>query len=542
MPYSAFLLPLLDTGSVPPLAVPGSPAEEERCLSRLGETVWSTLESRVREAYGHDFITRLPDTQPVEVLRRITASGLRLLLVRMGDHPTVLLEHPSGMALADQEAPEGAAILIARPRLFLALWREAETVPPARHAPTPPAVAASSLTETLLAGMARRPGVSDWHLIPSRDQYASLTRVDGRLIRLPALGRDEGLSRIHAICSAAGMESAPPRAAVEGRLHLGGGASAFTARVSLVPSHFGPALNVRFLPDTTAAAPSLEALGMDPPTLAAVRKRFARQEGLWLVAGPTGSGKSTTLHALLRLAASNHEKVLSIEDPVERTLAGVQQMSVNSPPGLTYAIALKASLRQAPNTLMIGEIRDPETAAIALQAARAGHRVLTTLHARDTRGLLARLEDLGQCPEDVRRLQPVLLHQRLLPRLCPSCGVRGRLPDTWESLFRARGLTPPDAIWESTGCGQCDEGHCGRLALFALDTVSAPDGTDSAFLAAARGPLERGELGLARLASFLHPRERQSLSGTAAMSQADPPHLRENGSGLPLHFGITHPS
>lgn len=547
MTYSPYLVPLLARTSALPVEATGSPAEEERFLDRLGDAVWQDLSIRVREAYGHAFLTELPKDAPMEVLERIADAGQRLLLTRLDDRITVLLEHPGGIWLADQRAPEDAIILLARPRLFLALWREGKAAPVPRKAHAPPVLNASSLTRTLLVEMAQRPGLSDWHLIPARDHYASMMRLDGRLVALAPLGRDEALTRIQSICSSAGMDGGLPRNAQEGRLRLPSGAGALTARASLVPAHFGPALTIRFLPDDRAACPPVEALGMDAATLAAVHSHFAKQEGLWLVAGPTGSGKSTTLHALLRRAADNNEKVISIEDPVERTLDGVQQMSVGTPPGLTYAVALKASLRQAPNTLMIGEIRDPETAAIALQAARAGHRVLSTLHARDTRGLLGRLGDLGQAAGDVRRLQPVIVHQRLLPRTCPTCRVRGSLPPEWASLFRAHRLSPPACVWTGGGCGQCHQGYQGRQALFALGSVENPDETARAFLAAARNPLEQGDLGLGVLGPFLSPEARLTLASAAPTGSTPPaaspsPHLRENGSGLPSRFRLTQPS
>ncbi len=508
MAYFPFLLPQLDRPELE--AGVDSPAAEERCLGRFGPTIWTILQKKVPLAYGLPLLTTWPGEERATEWRSVTAAGQRALTTGQTGQATILIEHPEGIDLADHLAPQGATVFIARPALFLSLWREAHRTPDAavdsRVGDSP-----STRLHGLLNDLVSRPGLSDWHLIPAADHYASRLRLSGQLLHEGSLSKAEGRTRIQAICASAGMESSPPRAAIEGRLSLETAKGPYLIRLSVVPSQFGPALTARFLPQGPAASPTVERLGMTRETLNAVQARFARQEGLWLVAGPTGSGKSTTLHALLKQAVAQKEKILSIEDPVERTLEGVQQMSLHCPPGLTYAIALKASLRQAPNTILLGEIRDAETAAIAFQAARAGHRVLSTLHARDTHGLLSRLADLGQPAESVHRVAPTLLHQRLLPRLCAVCRTHSPLPQAWGDLFRARALTPPDTVWQASGCAECAGGWSGQRAVFALCSGLQTEPTGLTFLREALAPLGTGEISLASLLPFIPSEERQPL-------------------------------
>lgn len=503
MSYAPFLLPLLEAEQVGILSTRViSPAEEERQLNRMPTDPWPALRQRVPIAYGIPLVTAFQETDLIRA-ETVSCANHRALLVELEDKTLFLLEHPNGIELADQAAPDSSEIKLTRPRLFLKLWRNAledtEEHPPTVEDKKPD----STFIQNELLQFAQRKGLSDWHLFPQQNEYASWVRIDGQLVKQKGLSQDEALSRIRSICATAGIESNAPRSALEGRLQLKTNTIQSDVRLSLVPTHYGTALNARFLSANQLSDPDWDRLGLAEALQSKLNKRFDSKEGLWIVAGPTGSGKTTTLHALLRKAVMNDEKVISIEDPVERSLRGVQQVSLHSPPGLTYSIALKACLRQAPNTLMIGEIRDRETAAIALQAARTGHRVLTTLHARDTRGLLHRLEDLGQSKLDLQQLDPVLLHQRLVPALCQKCRTKAPLPKAWTSVFQDLSIIPPHSMWRATGCLHCHNGQTGRIALFALNPIKDETTTQSAFLRGAMPAVRLGQIPLDALVQFI---------------------------------------
>ena len=223
---------------------------------------------------------------------------------------------------------------------------------------------------------------------------------------------------------------------------------------------------VRFLYPVDSAQLRLEALGLSESTSSAFSKRYSDGSGLWITVGPTGSGKSTTMRALLQISISRGDKVLSVEDPVEYTLDGAHHLSLGSPPGLTWAGAVRAFLRQAPDTILVGEIRDGETASIALQAARTGHRVLTSLHARDNPGVRRRFLDLGQDERSLDSVFECVLHQRLLPRLCPICRKLGPVPASIGECIHSLGLRIPDSVAEPSGCPDCHDGKKGRLPIF----------------------------------------------------------------------------
>jgi type II secretory ATPase GspE/PulE/Tfp pilus assembly ATPase PilB-like protein len=523
MAYSPFLLPLLDKtpdGSDP--IIVSTPAEEERHLNRSGAVCWDTMKKKVRNHYGLDFLIEFEDVR-VGDIRKVSQGTLRGITLTDIDHDLFLIEHPEGISLADTHAREQCKVLLARPGLFLRLWRSAESQP------NPTQVKANNahsdqaewIQETL-STMAARSGLSDWHLFPANGQYESRLRINGSLEYQPSLSSREGQSRIQAICAMADLETAPPTTVREGRLQLKIPSDVFEVRLSLVPTHFGTALTARFLSQSSASLPDWKSLGLTTVDRILLEGAFAKGEGLWLVCGPTGSGKSTTLHALLRKAVDCREKVLSIEDPVERLLPGVQQMQLDHPPGLTYALALKASLRQAPHTIMLGEIRDAETAAIAFQAARTGHRVLSTLHARNTAGLLRRLEDLGQNPEIVKQSQPTIIHQRLLPTLCQACRTPTRLHREWKDILINAGLDPPEIICVENGCAACTKGIRGRKPVFSVILRDVDTSSSQSLLKAAYPLLVNKEISPQTLLRFASPDERKALSSAALTPEMEP--------------------
>ncbi|HET9949164.1 MAG TPA: ATPase, T2SS/T4P/T4SS family, partial [Longimicrobiales bacterium] len=288
-------------------------------------------------------------------------------------------------------------------------------------------------------------GASDIHVEETGEDVRIRLRIDGLLrqrLDLPAASRRAVLSRIKVI---AGMDISVRRRAQDGRIPLEHGGRRLTLRVSTLPVNGGEKAVVRIL-DSDAAPRSLDELGMSQPDLAALRRLVARGEGAVLAAGPTGSGKSTTLFAALSEIDRDTRNVVTVEDPVEYRLPGASQVQVDRRAGLGFADALRAILRQDPDVVMVGEIRDRETAEIAMTAAVTGHLVLSTIHTTDAPGAIVRLVDMGVPPFLVAGGLAGVVAQRLVRRLCGAC--RGR------------------------GCEACAGGYRGRTGVYQVLTLS----------------------------------------------------------------------
>jgi general secretion pathway protein E/type IV pilus assembly protein PilB len=265
----------------------------------------------------------------------------------------------------------------------------------------------------------------------------------------------------------AGLSLAERRRPQDGRLAWRQAAASTDLRVSTVPTRFGESVVLRVL-DPGTAVDGIDQLGFSAADAAEWRDLLASRDGLLLVTGPTGSGKTTTLSAFLRGLASPARKVVTVEDPVEYRIAGVSQVAVRGDVGLNFAGALRAVLRQAPDVIMVGEIRDQETAEIAVQAALTGHLVLSTLHTNDAGGAVTRLRNLGIRPVLLDAAVKGVLAQRLVRRVCRRCR-RERPPRPSERLVLARhGLDAPGALLaRGDGCPACRHtGHSGRMGLF----------------------------------------------------------------------------
>ncbi len=288
-------------------------------------------------------------------------------------------------------------------------------------------------------------GASDIHVEETGADVRIRYRVDGVLQRatdLPAAARRAVLSRIKVM---AGMDISVQRRAQDGRIALNHGERRLTLRVSTMPVNGGEKAVVRVL-DPDAAPRSLEALGMASEALARVRELLQAGQGVLLAAGPTGSGKSTTLFAALSETDRRRQNVVTLEDPVEYRLSEANQIQVDRRAGLGFADALRAVLRQDPDVVMVGEIRDPETAEIAMTAAVTGHLVLSTIHTTDAPGAITRLLNMGVPPFLVAGGLAGIVAQRLVRRACSRC--RGR------------------------GCERCGDGHRGRTGVFQVLTMS----------------------------------------------------------------------
>jgi len=317
------------------------------------------------------------------------------------------------------------------------------------------------LVDSLIAeGIAAR--ASDIHLEREPDGLVVRHRVDGLLRTVRTLDSDTGLPLVSRIKIMAGLDIADRLRPQDGRLSVTVGAGQVDLRVSTLPAAHGEKVVLRIL-DARAGAATFDSLGLSAPALARLREVLDIREGLVLVTGPTGSGKTTTLYAALRAIQLRGVNVVTVEDPIEYRLPGIVQVQVNARTGLTFASALRSILRQDPDVILVGEIRDAETASIAVQAALTGHLVLSTLHTIDAASAIARLDDLGVDRYKVAASLKGVVAQRLLRRLCESCrehddAVLGPALGRW---------LPADVLrWREKGCAVCARtGFRGRIAV-----------------------------------------------------------------------------
>jgi type IV pilus assembly protein PilB len=315
---------------------------------------------------------------------------------------------------------------------------------------------------------------SDIHIEPSRSGLRVRLRVDGML-------RDHAMhpSHLHApvvsrLKIMAAMDIAEKRKPQDGRIEMQLDGRALDVRCSILPSSYGESVVMRLL-DRSRSLISLKELGFDDEDYAWFRRAIKRPNGIVLVTGPTGSGKTTTLYAALTELNRPDVKIITAEDPVEYHISGLNQVQVQPRIGLSFARILKAMLRAAPNIILVGEIRDAETAEIAIQAALTGHLVFSTLHTNDATSALTRLVDIGVKPFLVSASVQAVIAQRLVRRLCRECAVSYE-PTAGE--LSALGLDPRGAgstrFKRARGCRACDgTGYKGRVGLFELLELDA---------------------------------------------------------------------
>jgi general secretion pathway protein E len=317
---------------------------------------------------------------------------------------------------------------------------------------------------------------SDVHIQPYEDSLVVRFRLDGvlyDLFRPPKALQQEITSRIKVM---GGMNIAEQRLAQDGRATVEVGRRVIDLRIATLPTHVGERVVIRLL-DKSARLYTLDELGMPPGVLGAFRRLIHQDHGIVLVTGPTGSGKTTTLYGALQEINAREFNILTLEDPIEYRLPGISQTQINEKKGLTFATGLRHVLRQDPDIIMVGEIRDTETARMAIQSALTGHLVFSTLHTNDASGAVARLLDLGAEPYLVASSLLGILAQRLVRRICPEC--RRPHEPTQEDLLRWNladgddGL--PRSLFRGEGCEAClQTGYRERIGVFELLTVSEP--------------------------------------------------------------------
>ena len=317
---------------------------------------------------------------------------------------------------------------------------------------------------------------SDIHLEPEERIFAVRFRIDGVLhtrLQLPRDRFDAVASRLKLI---SGMDIAERRLPQDGRLSTRVGGQEMDIRVSALPGVHGESIVMRLLPKERKEL-GLEKLGFESDHLAMMKEWTAEANGIVLVTGPTGSGKSTTLYASLAAANDGLKKIITVEDPVEFQLPAITQIQAHPDIGLTFANALRSILRQDPDVIMIGEIRDLETAEIAVQAALTGHLVLSTLHTNDAISAFTRLIDMGVEPFLVATPIRAVQAQRLVRRLCSHCARPHSVPANIEAeaaVFAQKVLPGMAPRWmEAVGCTQCmNTGYRGRLGIYEMVPVS----------------------------------------------------------------------
>jgi type II secretion system protein E len=327
----------------------------------------------------------------------------------------------------------------------------------------------------LIFSQAVRDNASDIHIEPYDREVRVRYRLDGMLhemIHPPKRLHAALISRLKILGE---MNIAERRLPQDGRIKLQIAGRSVDVRVSIVPTIYGERAVMRIL-DKTNAVFGLPEVGMAPDTVSTFRKLIKQPHGMILVTGPTGSGKSTTLYGALQELTSPSTNIVTIEDPVEYQIKGIGQIQVRPQVGLTFANGLRSIVRQDPDVLMVGEIRDEETAEIAIHAALTGHMIFSTLHTNDSAGAVTRLLDMGVEPYLAASSIIAVVAQRLLRRNCPFCSAPSEEP---ESALRSLGITHDDLVGRTLirgkGCEKCQgTGFKGRTGLFELLVIDEP--------------------------------------------------------------------
>jgi type IV pilus assembly protein PilB len=314
---------------------------------------------------------------------------------------------------------------------------------------------------------------SDIHIEPYENDLVIRYRIDGILYEAMVLPKGVTPALISRIKIMSNLRIDEKRIPQDGRIHMKIANRELDIRVSTVPAMDGESVVMRLL-DRSRMKLSLTDMGFDPKDLERYNQVIARPNGILLVTGPTGSGKSTTLYATLNVLNDPTRKIVTVEDPVEYKLKGVIQIQTHATVGLTFATALRAFLRQDPDVMMVGEIRDRETATIAIESALTGHLVLSTLHTNDSVGAITRMVDMGVEPFLISSTVAGILAQRLVRTICPKCKESApRYPELMK-IFREHGF-PEDGVQlaRGRGCRACDNlGYKGRVGIYELLTVT----------------------------------------------------------------------
>ena len=315
---------------------------------------------------------------------------------------------------------------------------------------------------------------SDIHIEPFERKVSLRYRIDGVLIDMPAPPKHLQVALASRLKIMSNLDIAERRLPQDGRMRVRVAGKEIDLRVSFLPTVHGEKCVLRIL-DKGNLAVSIDSLGLEPSTLKKVKAAVDSPHGMILVTGPTGSGKTTTLYSVLNELNNPDYNIVTVEDPVEFQISGINQVPVKKEIGLTFAAALRAILRQDPDIVMIGEIRDKETAEIAVEAALTGHQVLSTMHCNDAPGAVTRLDDMGVAPFLISSALLLACAQRLMRKVCPVCKEPAEYPDKmYEDLNIPSNYFEGVPIYQGRGCDRCkNTGYAGRLAI--VEAMSASD-------------------------------------------------------------------
>ncbi len=312
---------------------------------------------------------------------------------------------------------------------------------------------------------------SDIHLEPTRDELRVRFRIDGILIDQRPFSVELSSAIIARLKILAYLDSTERRIPQDGKFNVLHKNNEIDIRVSTFPCLYGEKVVVRIL-NRALQTISLESLGFEPTMLDRFKQLLERHNGFFLVTGPTGSGKTTTLYAALSFLHSSERNIVTLEDPVEYSLDGVTQSQINVPAGFTFEKGIRSLVRQDPDIIMVGEIRDKVTARIAIEAALTGHLVLSTLHTADAASAIMRLIDMGIEPFLLNAALSGVLAQRLVRKLCQECKTSRKATVDEKKLLKKFGIAD-DIIYEASGCASCDDlGYKGRVGIFEFLEIS----------------------------------------------------------------------
>ncbi|HEY3662179.1 MAG TPA: ATPase, T2SS/T4P/T4SS family [Chthoniobacterales bacterium] len=323
----------------------------------------------------------------------------------------------------------------------------------------------------LILAQAIKEKASDIHIEPFQRTLKLRYRIDGELISAESPPKALQLAITSRIKILAGLNIAERRVPQDGRFRIKVMGKEVDLRISILPTSHGEKVVIRIL-DKSALAGSIDSMGMDEETIRRFRKAIDAPHGMILVTGPTGSGKTTTLYSVLQELNSPQYNIVTVEDPIEYELMGVNQVAARPDIGLDFASALRSILRQDPDIVMVGEIRDNETADIAVKAALTGHQVLSTLHTNDAAGAIARLDDMGIEPFLISSSVIMACAQRLIRRVCNNCREEF-VPEP--EMFERLGMEAPEGavFYHGIGCDRCkNRGYSGRAAIIEALPVS----------------------------------------------------------------------
>jgi type IV pilus assembly protein PilB len=397
-----------------------------------------------------------------EVRHRLGVSSVKLVLVTSGDVRGALDIVGANTEEVDvskilSEVDEGDVQVERTTQEAVDLEKEASESPVIRYV-------------NYIIQTAAKEGASDIHIEPAEKKLRVRFRIDGELFEMMNPPPSMAAAIVSRIKIMANLDISERRMPQDGRIRANVQGRKLDLRVSTLPNTYGEKVVMRIL-DTRSINVELDQLGFDEDTYAIWRKQIDAPHGIVLVTGPTGSGKTTTLYASLRTLDKNTMNISTVEDPVEYHLDGITQTQMHEKIGFTFAAALRSLLRQDPDVIMLGEIRDTETAHIAVQAALTGHLVLSTLHTNDAPSSLTRLVNIGMEPFLVGAAVNAVLAQRLIRRLCLQCKQLEK-PSEEMAEFLAMQSFNTEEMWVAKGCDKCrNTGYSGRVGIYELLTI-----------------------------------------------------------------------